>query len=230
MSTSPKNEYHPFGEIILANVELTHFRSAVVQLRAADFRVDVVTVEQSAEKIDGYCKQGLGEWLYPAMGDAGKVWALNLRTVVSACLSEIICAGRVIPNPRKDKIDQYLDELLEFDRQLQFATVRLRELQSESRKRVKKKKTTRESAKTPADSHSQKRLVSGMMPASEVIKELLLILKNRKGKGLVAKKLLSEIAKKGMTLKESTFYRHYAPVLKRHGVRNLHARGGYFIE
>jgi hypothetical protein len=54
------------------------------------------------------------------------------------------------------------------------------------------------------------------------------IIRAKKGAGLYAKEILKTLAKKGISIKESSFRKHIVPQLKAHGIKNGRARGGYY--
>jgi hypothetical protein len=56
----------------------------------------------------------------------------------------------------------------------------------------------------------------------------LAIIRAHKGRGLLAKEILSMLNAQGVHIKLSTFQKHIVPQLKKAGVKNNQARGGYY--
>jgi hypothetical protein len=56
------------------------------------------------------------------------------------------------------------------------------------------------------------------------------VIENLAGKGISGKEVISVLKRDGVNITLSTFYRHIAPILKQHGVKNLKAIGGYYLD
>jgi hypothetical protein len=57
----------------------------------------------------------------------------------------------------------------------------------------------------------------------------LRIVKRLNGIGISGKELVAGLKQERIEIRLSTFQKHIVPVLKQHGVRNIKARGGYFL-
>jgi hypothetical protein len=66
------------------------------------------------------------------------------------------------------------------------------------------------------------------LPKNPTARAALAIIRAEKGRGLVAKEIVTRLAKNGIHITDGHFRRHIVPELKAHGIKNAPARGGYY--
>jgi hypothetical protein len=71
---------------------------------------------------------------------------------------------------------------------------------------------------------------SDELPTHPTVAAALEIIRKQRGKGIQGKALVTELAKKHIKITQTYLRRHVIPGLKRHGVKNLRSRGGYYLD